>query len=453
MDSFAEISGLKVNYEKTEALWIGSFRFQKRRIETSKNILWSFCKVNALGVWFSTIKEESAMLNFQEKKEKISKIIENWQFRRLTLLGKITVIKSLLASQLVYILSPLPTPSGYLKEINSLLYKFLWNGKCDKIKRTHMINDYTKGGLKMLDIQSFNNAIKAKWIQRYLDPNDKGKWKLFTDFFLGNHDATALFSGNLKPEDVATLEIEDPYTKELVEAWCRLNFRGNTISFSSMPIWYNSSIRISGKPFFYKSWFMADVTKVSNRLDETSSRFLTFEAFKEKYTIKANFLQYHSVVAAVLNAKKNFVLNQTTNTEQLVGSKNFCKLAYNMLIERQASLPQRNQDKWECPKTKVFWNEVIKWLGNFSCLSTKRFSPQLCLGFVDDTTDLLLHHALLIARYHIFWAKSMHHHPSLKLFIRNFLTCLEVERRFSLKNGFVAKFNKKWGAFLAEQEN
>ena len=108
---------------------------------------------------------------------------------------------------------------------------------------------------------------------------------------------------------------------------------------------------------------------------------------------------------------------------------------------------------WECPKTKVFWNEVIKWLGNFSCLLTKRFSPQISLGFVDDTTALLLHHALLIARYHIFWAKSMHHLPSLELFIRNFLTCLEVERRFSLKNGFLVKFNKKWGAFLAEQEN
>ena len=192
------------------------------------------------------------MLNFQEKKGKISKIIENWQFRRLTLLGKIAVIKSLLASQLVYILSPFPTPRGYPKEINSLLYKCLWNGKCDKIKRPHMINDYTKGGLKMLDIQSFNNAVKAKWIQRHLDPNNKGKGKLFTDFFLGNHDATALFFGNSKPEDVATLEIEDPYTKELVEAWCRVNLRGNTISFSTIPIWYNSSIRINGKSFFSK---------------------------------------------------------------------------------------------------------------------------------------------------------------------------------------------------------
>ena len=97
---------------------------------------------------------------------------------------------------------------------------------------------------------------------------------------------------------------------------------------------------------------------------------------------------------------------------------------------------------WKCPKTKVFWNEVIKWFGNFSFLLTKSFSPQLCLGFVDDTTALLLHHALLIARYHIFWAKSMHHLPSPELFTRNFLICLEVERRFLLKNGFLAKFNK-----------
>ena len=173
LGSFAKLSGLKVNYEKTEALWIGSLCLQGRTIEANKNITWSFHKVKALGVWFSTIKEESAMLNFQEKSEKISKIIENWQFGRLTLLGKITVIKSLLASQLVYVLSPLHMPNGYLKEVNSLLYNFLWDGKGDKIKRTQMINDYTKGGLKMLDIVGFNNALKAKWVQRLLQSSTK----------------------------------------------------------------------------------------------------------------------------------------------------------------------------------------------------------------------------------------------------------------------------------------
>ena len=107
---------------------------------------------------------------------------------------------------------------------------------------------------------------------------------------------------------------------------------------------------------------------------------------------------------------------------------------------------------WECPQVKIVWNKVKTWLGNYSYFSKKSFSLQSCLGFEDDSTDLLFHHALLISRYHIFWAKSMHHRPSRELFIRNFLTCLEVERRFSLKNGFLTKFNKKWGAFLAEEE-
>ena len=47
----------------------------------------------------------------------------------------------------------------------SIFYKFLWNDKGDKIKRKIMINDYSEGGLKMIDIASFNKSLKATWIQ------------------------------------------------------------------------------------------------------------------------------------------------------------------------------------------------------------------------------------------------------------------------------------------------
>ena len=82
--------------DATEALWIGAMRFQKRKIAAYQNICWPSHKVKALGVWLSTIKEEAITLNHEEKKETISKTIENWQFRRLTLLGIIVAIKSLL---------------------------------------------------------------------------------------------------------------------------------------------------------------------------------------------------------------------------------------------------------------------------------------------------------------------------------------------------------------------
>ena len=72
-------------------------------------------------------------LNYDEKLEKVKEILNCWKYRRLTLLGKITVLKSLVVSQLVYLLSPLRSNNKILHEINDLFYSFLWNGKSDKI--------------------------------------------------------------------------------------------------------------------------------------------------------------------------------------------------------------------------------------------------------------------------------------------------------------------------------
>ena len=202
LNIFAKLSGLKVNYEKTEALWIGSFKNRTDKLTINPIIKWSFRKVKALGAWFSTSKEEAVMLNYQEKEEKISKILSCWQLRRLTLIGKVTVIKSLAASQLVYIMSSLRSSQSYLKEIHQLLYNFLWDGRGDKIKRSVILNEYKDGGLKMLDIQSFNCALKSKWVKKYLEDNNQAKWKLFFDFFIKRHDGKLLLTGDLKQADV-----------------------------------------------------------------------------------------------------------------------------------------------------------------------------------------------------------------------------------------------------------
>ena len=163
-----------------------SFKNRTDKPAIKQNIKWTFRKVKSLGVWFSTSVEEVAILNDQEKKEKITKILNCWQVRRLTLLGKITVIKSLAASQLVYIMSPLPSSQSYLKEIHQILYNFLWDGRGDKIKRSVMLNEYKDGGLKMLDIQSFNCALKTKRVQKYLDDSNQAKGNSFLTILLRN---------------------------------------------------------------------------------------------------------------------------------------------------------------------------------------------------------------------------------------------------------------------------
>ena len=104
---------------------MGSFENRTDKLGVNENIKWSIWKVKPLGVWFSTSKEEAVVLYCQEKMEKISKILSCWLLRRLTLLGKVTIIRSLAASPLVYIMLSLPSSQSYLKETHQLLYRFL----------------------------------------------------------------------------------------------------------------------------------------------------------------------------------------------------------------------------------------------------------------------------------------------------------------------------------------
>ena len=64
----------------------------------------------------------------------------------LSLYGKVTIITSLLIPKMLYVFSILPTREDVIKQLNSIIYNFLWKGP-DKIARLATINDLKHGGL------------------------------------------------------------------------------------------------------------------------------------------------------------------------------------------------------------------------------------------------------------------------------------------------------------------
>ena len=68
-------------------------------------------KFKALGVWFCTDQNLGMKMNYEEKVRKVEDIFNNWQNKRSTLSGKSTVIKALVASHHVYVMSSLCTCS------------------------------------------------------------------------------------------------------------------------------------------------------------------------------------------------------------------------------------------------------------------------------------------------------------------------------------------------------
>ena len=87
LDAFHKISGLKVNNEKAEVLWIGASCSSQKEFLPERNLKWAKDSVKALGVWFSTIMTKALSLNYNDKIEKIQSIKESWATRRF--LGKL----------------------------------------------------------------------------------------------------------------------------------------------------------------------------------------------------------------------------------------------------------------------------------------------------------------------------------------------------------------------------
>ena len=57
-----------------------------------------------------------------------------------------------------------------------------------------------------------------KWIQGYLNEENKGNWKLFFDHYLGKYGGKLLFRSNLKQQDSTLFNLKDPFLKEIISS-------------------------------------------------------------------------------------------------------------------------------------------------------------------------------------------------------------------------------------------
>ena len=83
--------------------------------------------------------EENNKLNFEDKIEKCKRILNMWQVRNLTLLGRTQIVKTFITSQFSYVTSVISIPERYLSQINQLIFRFIWRNKKDKTKKKNYV--------------------------------------------------------------------------------------------------------------------------------------------------------------------------------------------------------------------------------------------------------------------------------------------------------------------------
>ena len=116
-------------------------------------------KLKILGVIFD--KSGVAKDNLDACVKKITNTINMWNNVRLNMLEKITVLRTFALSKLWYYANFYVLDENDIKSIESLAFKFIWNG-CELIKRDTLISEYNEGGLKMVSIRAKLQTIMLR---------------------------------------------------------------------------------------------------------------------------------------------------------------------------------------------------------------------------------------------------------------------------------------------------
>ena len=363
LNIFADISGLKINIEKTQIVWLGNRRGRGIRYLRDKNFIWDPGTFRYLGVIFSTQVNEIVRLNYENKLEDIRKILKIWHKRQLTPFGKITIIKTLGISKLTHLFGNIPDPDAkFLNELEKIFFDFLWNNKASKLNKKCTFKPTNEGGLNMLNIYSFLSAMKVNWIRRLLKQNTS-----YRNFVIDIYP---------KIQNVQHLGTE--YCQYLVHTidntfWCDVFKHLHKFSLKCIPsnihelysecLFYNRNIKIGGHTVYYREWVERGITQIFHLMNADGS-FLTYNAFVAKFVnVRSNFLMYQGLIERIrlYVRRMNLTLSALNNPDVQIFLKNLYSNSktVRLILDKHENKPP-GQVKWDSHFNNLNWNLIYK---------------------------------------------------------------------------------------------
>ena len=175
-----QFSRLKINKLKCEVAGIGVMTGVKVALcgVESVNLLTNAIKI--LGICFSYNKKLENEKNFLNHITKLQKVINIWKYiygnickymGNLSLLGKITIFKTLALSKIIHLALVTNVLTVTIELLHKIQKEFLWGKNKSKIKHDTLCNDYENGKLKRVNIFSKIVSLQCSSIRRLYDEN------------------------------------------------------------------------------------------------------------------------------------------------------------------------------------------------------------------------------------------------------------------------------------------
>lgn len=141
LQGFSRATGSKINMGKSSIMYCGRWA---DRNDVRHGFTWCKDGMKILGLNF--YKEECAKRNWVGKIERVKTQLDIWRARRLTIKGKVVVIKADLLPGLNYMAYIFPMPTSCKLLLTKLVFSFIWGGRYGSVKREQMYMPVPQGG-------------------------------------------------------------------------------------------------------------------------------------------------------------------------------------------------------------------------------------------------------------------------------------------------------------------
>ena len=346
-EDFYRYAGLKLNIDKTEAIWLG----KNHRIGKICNVKIINSPTKVLGIWIAKNTDEITRINLDERIDKLNILLSMWSQRNLSIKGKITILKTKALPLITYVCNFIFVCRDFITAIDKILYKFVWKNK-HHVKKTTLIANPINGGLKMPNIEAVIKANKLNFIKRILtvesNCNKTASYILKTDD-IGN---VLKFKNNIN-----FLHPLPKFYEQLLDMWYGIhNNQPTQLKYILQEyIWFNEYILIGNKPTYNKTWYQAGINTIHDLCEVNS--ILSKELLEQKYHISCDFLYYNGLKAAIPNKWVDEIhkasISEITNFETLPPLSFMCK--NKVMTIKEATCKQ------------IYWSEIDKILERPTC--------------------------------------------------------------------------------------
>ena len=175
IDSFRTISGLEINWGKTELMELGKLYQGGYKIKTVSHL-------KITGRIFQLDYDSMLKANWDSVLSKVRAMLAVQKQRKLSLIGKGVIINSQILPVILFPAASLQMPEEVEKTLNKELFRFLWNGP-EKITRSNAIKSLQEGGVNMPHLRSKVDALHCRWITNLKDSQDRPWKQLFSVFY------------------------------------------------------------------------------------------------------------------------------------------------------------------------------------------------------------------------------------------------------------------------------